>query len=123
MSQTYPPPPMTIQVTHTHEPIMYSSNNIYKLNEIPHQCLFKAGISEINETQEYFDFLHTYCDANHARYLTDRCAITSTDQLFDRTAIEWCNKTSETLKISSNAETIAMYIGVLDQNCIRNFYK
>ena len=26
-----------------HEPIMYSRKNIYKIDESPHQCYFKAG--------------------------------------------------------------------------------
>ena len=42
---------------HPYEPIMYSNNNIFKLNDIPHQCFLKAGISEINKTQEYSNYL------------------------------------------------------------------
>ena len=32
-----------------HEPIMYSRNNIYKNDKIPHQYYVKAGYAEINK--------------------------------------------------------------------------
>ena len=59
-------------IDHSHEPIMYSRNKIYKTDEIPHQCYFKAGDSEINKDKEYSNFLKTYCDADYYRYLADR---------------------------------------------------
>ena len=34
-----------------HETIIYSMNNIFKLNERPLQFLFKAVITEINQTK------------------------------------------------------------------------
>ena len=34
-----------------HEPIMYSRNNIFKLNENPHQYFFKTGSADINKTR------------------------------------------------------------------------
>ena len=55
-----------------HEPIMYSRNNIFKLNDIPHQYLFKSGSAEIKKTQEYSKFLHTYCYTNYASDLSDK---------------------------------------------------
>ena len=34
---------------HPHEPIIYSRKNTFKLNNIPYQCLFKAGFAEIKK--------------------------------------------------------------------------
>ena len=51
---------------HPHEPIIYSRDKFLKLNEIPNQCLFKAGSAEIKKTQEYSKFLHKYCNTYHA---------------------------------------------------------
>ena len=76
-----------------------------KTIEIPHQCFFKAGDAEINKNQEYSNFLHTYCDANNAKDLSDRCSFPSQVHLFNGTLIDWCNnKQYETSRISSNAE-------------------
>ena len=36
---------------HPHESIIYSRKNIYKTDENPHQCYFKAGYAEINKTR------------------------------------------------------------------------
>ena len=70
-----------------------------KTNEIPHQCFFKADDAGINKKQEYSNFLHTYCDEDHARYLSDRLSVTSTAHLFNGTSIEWCvNKNMRYLK-------------------------
>ena len=35
---------------HTHEPIMQSRPKFYKTHEIPHQCFFKEGDSEIKKS-------------------------------------------------------------------------
>ena len=35
------------------EPITYSRNNIFKLNESTQQFFFKLGSAEIKKTQEY----------------------------------------------------------------------
>ena len=37
---------------HPHETTMYSRKNIFKLNEIPHQYLFKSSSAYIKKTQE-----------------------------------------------------------------------
>ena len=37
---------------HPNEPIIYSRRNVFKLNEIPHQCFFKSGSVEIKKSQE-----------------------------------------------------------------------
>ena len=109
---------------HQHEPIMYSRKKFYKNHEISHQCLFKAGDAEINKNQEQSNFLHTYCDADHARYIYRRLSVTSTVYLFNETLIYWfSNKQSETSRRSSNSETIEMYKGVLDKNWIINFFR
>ena len=34
---------------HPHEPIVYSRNNIFKLNETTHKFFFKAGSAEIKK--------------------------------------------------------------------------
>ena len=70
---------------HPHEPIIYSRDKCLKLNEIPNQCLFKAGSAEIKKTQEYSKFLHKYCNTYHARYLSDRLSFTSTARIFNDT--------------------------------------
>ena len=36
---------------HSNEPIAYSRNENYKLNDIPHQCFFKEGSTEIKKTR------------------------------------------------------------------------
>ena len=44
---------------HTHEPIVYSRKKIYKTDEIPHQCYFKAGDSEIKKIRNIpTSFIH-----------------------------------------------------------------
>ena len=63
---------MEYLMPHPHEPIMYPKNKIYKTYEITHQCYFKEGDAEINKNKEYSNLLHTYCDADHARYLAGR---------------------------------------------------
>ena len=101
---------------HPHEPITYSRNKNLKLNEIPHQCFFKAGSSEKNKNKEYSNFLHKYDDAYHAQYVSDICSFISKFHLFNDTVIEWRDKKkSETHRSSPIAETISIYTGVLDQ--------
>ena len=96
---------------------------IYKRHEIPHHCSFKAGNAEIDKNQEYSNFFHTYYDVDHARNITERRSVTSTVHLFNETIIDWCDKKQyDTPRISSNAETRAIYTGVLDQDWIRNFF-
>ena len=109
---------------HPHEPIMYSRKKIYKTEETPHQWYFKAGDTKINKNKEYSNFLHTYCDADHAIDTSDRISFTSTVHILNGTLIAWCNKKqSETSINSSNEETRAIYTGVLDQNWIRDFFR
>ena len=48
---------MEYVMQHPHESIMYSRNKINKTEEIPHQCYFKTGDSEIRKTKEYYNFL------------------------------------------------------------------
>ena len=109
---------------HKHEPIMYSRNKIHITEEIPHQFYFKSGDAEIRKTKECSNFLHTYCDVDHERGVSDRRTVTFTVHLFNGTIIYWCaKKKSETSRSSSNAETRAMYTGVLYQNCIRYLFR
>ena len=100
---------------HPHEPIMYSRKKIHKTEKSPHQCYFKAGYSEIIKNKEYSNFLHTYCDENHAKDISDRRSVTSTVHLFNGTVIDWyAKKQSETSRISANTESTTIYTGVLD---------
>ena len=98
---------------------MHSSKKIFKNNESPLQCLFKSGKADINQTQKYSNFLHTYFDADHTRNITDRQSVTSTTHIFNSTIVNCCSKKqTKTSWNSSNSETIEMYTGVLDQNWI-----
>ena len=102
---------------------MYSINKVHKNGEIPHQCYFKTGDSEIRKNTEYSNFLHTYCDADYAIDIADRSSVTYTVKLFNGNLIDWGDRNqSETSGSSSNSETRAMYTGVLDQNWIRDFF-
>ena len=101
---------------HPHEPIIYSRKKINKTEDIPHQCYFKAGDPEIRKTKEYSNFLHTYFDADHARDISDRRSITFTFHLLNDTMTDCCAKKKyEIYRSTSNAETRAMYTGVLDK--------
>ena len=62
----------------------------HSIEESPPQCYFKLGDAEINKTKEYSNFLHTYCDADHARDISDRCSVTSTVHLLNGTIIACC---------------------------------
>ena len=109
---------------HPHEPIMYSRNKINRTEEIPHQCYFKSGDAEIRKTNEYSNFLHTYCDADNARDISYKISATFIVDLLNGTTIDWCSKKYyETSIGSSNAETRAMHKGVLDQKWIRDFFR
>ena len=100
---------------HHHEPIIYSRNNIFKLNDIPYQCFSKACSAEIKKTQEQSNFLYTYCGADHARDLSNRCSIILTDNPFNGNVIDWYDtKKSETPRRISNTQTRAFHTGVLD---------
>ena len=99
-------------------------NHVFNKNHITeestHKCYFKAGDAEISKNKEYSNLLHTYCDADHERDISDRHSVTSSFHLFNSTIIDWCaKKQSETSRSRSNSETRAMYTGVLDQNSIR----
>ena len=83
---------MEYRFHHPYKTIMYSRKKIYKTNEIPHQCYFKVGYSEINKNQEYSNILHKYCDAYHTSDLSGRCSVTSAFFLFNGTLIDWCSK-------------------------------
>ena len=105
-----------------HEPIMYSMKNIFKKNESSLQCFFKSGKADINQTQQYSNFLHKYFDADNARDLTDIILVTYTSHLFNGTIVNRCsNKQTKTLRISSNAEERSMYTDVVDKNWIIMF--
>ena len=41
---------------HPNEPIMYSKNDIFRLNGSPNQCFFKAGSEEIKKLRNTTDF-------------------------------------------------------------------
>ena len=73
----------------------------------------------ISSKQKYSIFLHTYCDADHARDLTDMRSVTSTSHLFNGTIVNWCfKKQTKTSLISSNTLIRATYTCVVDQNSI-----
>ena len=56
------------------------------------------------KNQEYSNFLHIYCDADHARNISDKHSVTTTVYLFNCILIDWCaNKHSEISIISSNS--------------------
>ena len=57
---------------HPYDPIMYPRKKIHITEDSPHKCYFKAGYAEIRKTKEYSNFLHTYCDADHTRDISDR---------------------------------------------------
>ena len=108
---------------HQSEHIIYSGNNIFRLNKIPLKCFFNADSVEINQTKEYYNFLHTYCDVYNSRGLIYRRSFTSTDHIFNGIIIYWrSKKQSDTFRVISNDETRAMYTGVLYQNWIRNVF-
>ena len=77
---------------HTYKSNMYPKKKSYKAHECPHQCYFKAGDSEMNKNQEYSNFLHTYCDTDHIRYLSIRGSVTSIVHVFNVTLVSWCAK-------------------------------
>ena len=79
---------------HPHEPIMYSRNKFHRTEKIPHQCYFKAGDAEIRKNMKYSNFLHTYCAAGHAIYISDRHSVTSTINIFNVTIKDWFDKNS-----------------------------
>ena len=74
---------------HSHELIIYSRKKLFKVNDSSNQCFFKSGSAYIKQNQEYSNFLHTYCESDHARYISDRCYVTSTVNLFNGTIIDW----------------------------------
>ena len=77
----------------------------------------------MRKTKKLSNLLHTYCDVDHARDISNRQSVTSTVHIFNGTIINWsAKKQSETSRSSPNAETRAMYTGVLDQNCIRELF-
>ena len=85
----------------------------YKNHESLQTYYFKAGDVEINKNKESSNFLHTYCDADHAKYLADRRSVTSTVHLFNGNFIDWCAmKQYGTSRRSSNTETKAIYTGL-----------
>ena len=104
-------------IHHQHKPIISTMKIIFKTNKSPLQCFFNTSSADINQTQEYSNFLHTYCDVDHAGYLRDRLSVNSTSHLFNGTIIDWCaNNQSVTSQDSSKEETREMYTGVLYQN-------
>ena len=66
------------------ETIMYSRNNVIKLNEIPYQYFFKAGSVEIKNSR-IPQPNRTYCNMGHVRSFSDRCSVTSTSHPFNVT--------------------------------------
>ena len=72
---------------HPHKLIIYSRNSIHKAEEKPHQFNFKTGDTEISKNSEYSDVLHTYCDADHDIYISDRRSVTSIVHPFNGTII------------------------------------
>ena len=62
---------MEYLLQHPHEPIIYAKNILQKNSNL-HQHFFKSGDVEINKSQEYSNFIHTYCDTDHAIYIYDR---------------------------------------------------
>ena len=84
----------------------------------------KAGCAETNKNLEYSNFLHTYCDEDYARDISDRRSLTSKSDLFNGAVIFWCAREQyKTPRRISNAETKAIYTRVLDKNWVKNFYR
>ena len=55
------------------------------------------------KNQEYSKFFHTYCNADHARDISDRLSFTSTDPLFNGEFVDWCSR--ENLRPLESAST------------------
>ena len=84
----------------------------------------KQGMQKSTENKELSNFPHIYCDADKSRDIPDRRLVTETVHILNGNLIGWfAKKKSETYRSISNAETRAIYTGVLDQNWIRNFYR
>ena len=74
------------------------------------------------KNKEDSNFLHTYCDADNTRYISDKLSVVSIVHIFNVTIVYWCSKKQSKTPInSSNAETRAIYTGLLDQNWIIDF--
>ena len=74
-----------------------------KLKKSPTNITSKQEIQK-SKNQEYSNFLHTYCDADHARDLADRLSVTSAFHILNGTLIDWCSKKkSKTWRRSSNS--------------------
>ena len=63
---------MEYLMNHPHEPILYSRNNISKLNAILLKYFLKSIKDYIKQSQQYSNFIHMYCDAYHKRDLNDK---------------------------------------------------
>ena len=109
---------------HPHELIIYSRENVFKLNDIPHQCLLKTESSDNNKIRNTPTFLE-HIVTRIMQYISLTGALNpSTYQLFKGTVIYCCDKKqSKTPQSSSNAQTRATYTGVLDKNLIRKCYR
>ena len=77
---------------HQHEPFMHLRKKIFQINEIALQFFLKSCSAEINQTQGYSKFLHTCCDADRARDISDKISVTPTAHLFNITIADWCSK-------------------------------
>ena len=75
---------------HSHEPIMWSRTKIHITEEIFRQFYFKVGDAEIRKTKEYSNFLHTYCDEDHAKDIYDGRSFASTVHLWNGAIIDCC---------------------------------
>ena len=92
--------------TRTH----YVFKEVSKTIQSPLQCFFNTDNEGRNQTQEYFNFLHTQCDIDNKIYLSDRLSIISINHLFNGTIIHWCyNKQYKTSRSISNKETRVSY--------------
>ena len=63
---------------HPHKPIIYSKNNIFKLNNILQQCFFNECIEEIKKHMNNPDYF-TYTVAKIMQYIS-RTGLTSPQQ-------------------------------------------
>ena len=68
---------------------MYSRKNTFKINEIPLQFFFKLGSVEINQTQQYSNFPHTFWYEDYAIDLSAKLYFTSKTRLSNGIVIDW----------------------------------
>ena len=62
------------------------------------------------KNQECSNLVHTYCDTDHAKDISDIHSFTSIDHLFNGTVFDWYNKKQPDIYRSSSNEEIISWI-------------